>query len=786
VRPEFLADHLAARQLKAWPADKFREVFDRLPAHMTARLAARVRRVAGVLANARTVEEVLLGDQGPFRTLADTEKGRLTTLLPELVGPFPRASLRALRRLIDPASDAELRAASSSRRHLVNALTDLLWSEDTFEEAATLLLRLASNEIEGFSNNATGVFVETFQTQLGRTAGGPEVRARVLRQAAASAKPRDREVAAMAIEAALKTGHIVRMGNPPRGPGMPEREWRPKTYGEWYDAIESYLGILAPLLRDSDAAVRIAAVEALAEATVVACDVSRVTDAWIAAARNVVDADFDLRAKLLDAMEVEFERVRRRDEPKDMKQMPEDEKARIRTAQTERIAKLRAFHDELAGGDFSSRFRRTVTRTPWATMRLPIEDEARQIREALEQIAAEVVQDPRLLDPEWDWLLEGHGSQPEQFSELLGRADRERRFAEKLAALARDNARAMGWLSLYEIGYGQASGDPGHVDRVAGALVGDPARAAQLFDLLMRAGHSPARVRVIADLFRSKAVSGRSMASLGFSPWRTSFSPEEALEVASAAADDPEATAAVVTFLGHYLHQAADATRNLFRSLVLRVLVAPRGNEERRTFDWEWDELAKLYAEDAPLEVASALLHDIAAREYAHDRMLDEILKRAWAAAPDKRRFFIEVLSPWLEAETSGGWWVRQALEHFPVAEVGVDFLVDWVAAKPDPRAHALADVLGQPLGRASDLHAALLERFAEYGVGDVFFGGLISGTWTGSASGWSKGRLAEAKKWLDDERPVIREWAKRTVASLEQIVEHDLVRDAEDRLRRR
>ena len=50
-------------------------------------------------------------------------------------------------------------------------------------------------------------------------------------------------------------------------------------------------------------------------------------------------------------------------------------------------------------------------------------------------------------------------------------------------------------------------------------------------------------------------------------------------------------------------------------------------------------------------------------------------------------------------------------------------FRVRRVAAKPDPRAHALADVLGQPLGRASDLHAALLERFAEYGVGDVFFG---------------------------------------------------------------
>src|SRR5436305_14382717 len=118
--------------------------------------------------------------------------------------------------------------------------------------------------------------------------------------------------------------------------------------------------------------------------------------------------------------------------------------------------------------------------------------------------------------------------------------------------------------------------------------------------------------------------------------------------------------------------------------------------------------------------------------------MLDEILKRAWAAAPDKRRFFTEVLAPWLDAGTSGGWCVRQALEHFPVEEVGVDFLVDWVAAKPDPRAHNLADVLGQPLGRPSDLHAARLARVTEYGAADPPFAGFIPGTGTGSAPAYS------------------------------------------------
>ena len=45
------------------------------------------------------------------------------------------------------------------------------------------------------TNNATGVFVETFQTQLGRTAAGPDVRASVLRRAAASDNPERSAVA---------------------------------------------------------------------------------------------------------------------------------------------------------------------------------------------------------------------------------------------------------------------------------------------------------------------------------------------------------------------------------------------------------------------------------------------------------------------------------------------------------------------------------------------------------------------------------------------------------------
>ncbi len=778
VSPDILADHLAAGQVGAWTRDRVRQVVDALPAHMAASFGRRVRRLADVLRNREAVEEVILGDQGPFRSLADIEDRRLGALLSALAGPFRRASLRTLRRMIEPASDEELRAATTARRPLVYALEELIWPEDTFEEAARLLLRLAASENEGFANNATGMFVETFQTVLGRTEAGLEPRARVLRRAATSDHPREREIAAQALGAAVKTGHLHRMGMPPRDvAGMPEREWRPATWKDWFDAIESYLDILTPLLRDPDGSVRTAAIKALCEAADVAAEVSRVTAAWIAAARTVVGGDFDERAKVLEALELEFDRDRLRGVPKDRS---EADKA----AGAERIAKLRDIHRELLGGDFSSRFRRAVTRAAWSGLRRPLENEQERIREVLESIAADILRDPGLLDDQRDWLLQRQGRQAEYFFELLGRADRERRLAATLAGLAQRHTRAMGWLSLYELGYADATKDPAHIDRLAGTLRGDPGKAAQLFDLLLRAGPSPERVAIVTELLEAGTIPRQSIASFGYGKWRTALSPDEARALGAAAAVDPEAVGAVITFLAHYLYEARPQVHEILRDLVLRVLTQPRRTDERRQFDDEWDRLAKEYVGDAPLQVGAAVLQDVAAREFAHDREIGEVLRQAWAAT-DKRRFFTEVLAPWLDAETTGAWWVRQVLEHFPVDEVGVDFLVEWVAAKPDPRARALADILSQPLGRPSDLQAALLERFDEHGVGDAFFGGLISGTWTGSASGWSQGRLAEAKKWLEDERPAVRKWAERAVASLEQMVEHDLVRDAEERVRR-
>jgi hypothetical protein len=59
-----------------------------------------------------------------------------------------------------------------------------------------------------------------------------------------------------------------------------------------------------------------------------------------------------------------------------------------------------------------------------------------------------------------------------------------------------------------------------------------------------------------------------------------------------------------------------------------------------------------------------------------------------------------------------GAWNVRKALEKLPIDQLGVEFLVEWVGIDPAQRAAALADVVGAPVGQATELHGALLEHF--------------------------------------------------------------------------
>lgn len=789
VSPGILGDHLAARCLKGWTAEGLKDFFDEIGAKMAESFSRRIRRLAAVIENREIVEVAVLGDRGPFQGIEELEHTGMAPLLKNLAGAFPQGTIRALDRIIGTATDEQLKESSRCRRDMVWALEELLWSEDTFEPAARLLLRMALTENETWSNNATGVWTETFQTMLGHTAAGLEPRLRVLKRAATDSNPEARRLAAAALESALKISHITRSGNPPDDvPGMPIQEWRPATYGEWIDAILRYLDLVRELVTDQVPAVRLAAVNALAEALEAAIKFPRVLPKWTEIARLLIGTDYELRGKLAQAIDTEIARAAINKERTDVEgtgQPSEEERRSLEEQVAQRLQTVQALMQELLGTSFSSRLRWISEREPW---RLHTDiDEGQRLRQVeIDGLAREAIANPALVDTEWKWLLSNQGTFPEEWAEILGRLDTDRVFASNLNDLAETNPRAIGWSSLYEIANAEASGSPERIDGLVDRLRRTRAQGDRIFDLLLRTGYSPKRFEVLRELFSTGAIEPSRIDRLTWSRWREALTSSQVIDLLKTLLQRGAAISSLISFTETYLHThpaALDDFREISIELLRRGQETDRG--ERTMHGYHWEQLAKRLVKDSPYEIAQAVLDEIARRQSSIQHGLVEVLQTAWKLTTDKGKLFREVIGPWLEIETSEAWWVRRAIERaLPLEQVGVEDLALWVSERPEVRSQRLAGIIGAPSGRPSDAHAMLLERFGGHDVGSTFYGSFVSGAWSGPSSARTRGKLEEAKAWLDDERPAIREWAKVVVKSLQFTLERDLKAEEEERFR--
>jgi len=800
--PQLLADYLAVRQLGAWTRTNVRAFLDAIGPHLAERFARRLRRLAGVLRNRNTVEQAIFDVAGPFDAIEQVEGTPLAVLLRHLAAAFPWPALRALERMMGSATDDALRAVTLSRRDLVWALESLLWRADTFERAAALLIRLAIAENEpSIGNNATGIFVETFQTQLGRTAAGPIPRFRVLRAAAEHASPTARVLAAKALAAALRTGHVSRLGMPPRDVDeMPEEAWRPKTYGEWFDVARQALARLAPLLTDASQQVRDAAVKALADSVPTAVYLP-VTDEWLAAAESLVRAPYDLRAPVVRAILWEVRRRRSRDEvgkevdtilgitrdPGELCEMEEDadqadadqedETAGAMPVREEersfesRVLDMARFAVRVRGDDFPSRLRRAVTRDLYAVGVHGMETEVDRARKELERLAAEGLAFPVLVDAEWPWMIEAHRDHAWMWADVLGEVDRDRQAVPGLERIAPESARGSMLLALYEIAYARVSEDNAWVDHRAEALFASGAPAVA-FDLLYRAGYTANRVGPMAALLAQRGLRDDAIATLAFPPWGNEMPPVDASRLLEAAKDAGASPAAAISFASYYLHYHPEA-RGALRELALHFLLLPGGEAAQPHDEYAWSRVAAAYAEESPAEVMKATLAYVAAQGHTQNSDVADVLRRVWNAS-DRERLFFEVIEPWLDADTVQAWRVRDALVHLPIQEIGVGPLRDWVGTSPKARAITIAKILGPPHAPVSDAHAVLLTDFSDYGVDDAFFGALVSGSFWGSIVERTRGLIERVRPMLGDSRPAVVEWASHTIHRLEEMAKRD------------
>ncbi|KQW05600.1 hypothetical protein ASC66_11505 [Leifsonia sp. Root4] len=166
--------------------------------------------------------------------------------------------------LLDNATDADLREHDAVRRDIVWALGKLAWHSDTFERAATSLLRLALVETEQFSNNASGSWVDLFGTFLPSTAAAPAQRIAYLAAVAESDDSQKRLLAARAATHALDLYGTILVSGELQGGRVVEPRGT-ATFAEAAPYMSAAIDLLRNLAEDPDGAVAGAALKALIE-----------------------------------------------------------------------------------------------------------------------------------------------------------------------------------------------------------------------------------------------------------------------------------------------------------------------------------------------------------------------------------------------------------------------------------------------------------------------------------------------------------------------------------------
>ena len=292
---------------------------------------------------------------------------------------------------------------------IVWALERIAMWRDLFPGAARILLVLAEAENETYSNNASGVFTELFSpapSPVAPTEASPEERFPVLIEALNSSSKEKRLLGLEACNEALETQNFVRMiGAEHQGLRKEPELWKPKTYGEIFDAYRRVWQEIAGRLDRLPADEQTRASEILLSRFRGLVRYQNLASMVIDTLTGLMEKQFIDKKKLL-AKIIEVLHY-------DGKDLP--------PATRQDLGKIK---ERLTGSDFSDLLKR------YAGMDLledKFDEEGRHINQTntrLEALAQQIVEDNELIRPELGWLVTTEAQNGFVFGYELGKKDK--------------------------------------------------------------------------------------------------------------------------------------------------------------------------------------------------------------------------------------------------------------------------------------------------------------------------------------------------------------------------
>jgi hypothetical protein len=392
-----------------------KEILQNLPPQLSKWFQEMFEYAKSSFATQRIVRD-LLSSNGIFQDLSflDTEIGGDFFLA--LSKADPKSAVKALKRVINNLSKEELLHFTKGRRQVIWALERMAEWRDFFPDVARLLLKLSEAENESYSNNASGIFVDLFSNAYGELAPSeatPEQKIPILREAFNSLSDEQHILALRACDKALEIDHFSRMHGTHGEPfhKAPNR-WMPKTYGEWFDAYRSVWNLILEVINNLPEGKRKQAADILLRNSFGIGKVPALAEMAINTVRDLLNKSYLERTEVL----AKLSRFLWRDN--------ERKKSGMQVMDTEVKQKWEDFNKKLSPQDFSSLLQRYIA--------LDLHEERYSeetgfntdlTKPIIENLAQQALENPQLLESEFNWLITEKAKRVYDFGLALGQTD---------------------------------------------------------------------------------------------------------------------------------------------------------------------------------------------------------------------------------------------------------------------------------------------------------------------------------------------------------------------------
>lgn len=743
VGPHPIALYLAGRGWSEFQDQIVRTLLPTLGPELAERLLRRATELGQPEAVRNAVGQ-LLGPGGPlgsWAALSDSGNGQLLTHAAVLA---PGATIAHLARLMRDASDEQLLQMRALRRSLVWTLEKLAWHPDTFFAASDLLLRLAVNENEDFSNNASGTWVDLFGTMLPGTAADPDSRMSCLIQASRSDEQAVRLLAVRAAERALDTHETITVSGELQGGTVVPPRGTPPTYGDAWSYRNAAIDVLRALADDHEASVATAAFKALLGSIHGSLE---------------IDANRERLTTAFASLDAQ----------------------RLRLVRTE-IANLDALFERADVSDNRvPGVRELAAALPPATDldRLWSLGHTHSWDRVDGSLVNELLDVATRLGADAPQALVGMLDEPGlPAAHEIGRV---------LAALAGGTSTYLGDVagqlsgSRMEalVGYLWALVDGGQGGAFDTFIDGRELEPLVSLELTVRGPVSSSASERVARLV--PAVSVRDGAVHLFRWVRDSDQRDLAVLVEgwSARLETQADYNAVVDLVALYLH-GRELSDDALRAVVEDLVAERRRFPDVGQQGWDWTQLARHQLESAPEQLVDLLIELIEADAISVYEGSEEMKLFRRAITASDASAWVAVM----ERQEAGAWRLSFALRGWFAAVVDTEVARGWVGGDSG-RARQLASAA--PVG-GNELPGVTLYLIEEFGEDDevaaALVGQFISGTWMGPESDRIRSQIETVEGWIAKARqsPRVLTWASRLLGYLKERLQLAEQREAEDR----